>query len=77
MSDQRANTIADDVWLRLALLDSRCVVRIFSTRDFERRYWTVLVRGRDDQERRFETRGATMREAVIDAVTEAERRGMV
>lgn len=65
------------MWLRLALLDSCCDVRIFSTRIDAERFWTVVVRRSVSADDRFEITAPTMKQAILDAVVEAERRGMI
>ena len=55
---------------------SRCDVHVFSMHLAGERLWTVVVRGGDDRVR-FDRTEPSLRQAVRDALTEAERRGMI
>ncbi len=70
--------IEPDIWLRLARLDTRCELRVFSMGGPERRrVWIAEVRHRHDSLDREPLRinAATMREALLKAVTLAEAKG--
>lgn len=67
-----------DLWQRLARLDTYCAVSVYSTRDptgpedGPRRFWIANARRRDNPARFLEVTGGSLLEAVSRLVVAAE-----
>ncbi len=68
-----SSLLPHDLWTRLALLDSRCTVAVYSTSELGGdRFWTANARRRDDAARFVEVSGDSMVDALMRLLIAAE-----
>jgi hypothetical protein len=68
-----SSLLPHDFWTRLALLDARCTVAVYSTFELgEGRFWTANARRRDDPARFVEVSGDSMMDALLRLLVAAE-----